>query len=81
MASNAATKCYRVVQNVERLMAIEFLVATQALEFRRPSKSAAMIEDIISDYRRYVPVLQQDRIMSVDMHETVDFLKKLNLDF
>ncbi len=81
MASNAATKCYRVVQNVERLMAIEFLVATQALEFRRPSKSATMIEDIISDYRRYVPVLQQDRIMSVDMHETVDFLKKLNLDF
>jgi histidine ammonia-lyase len=78
MAANAATKCYRVVQNVERLLAIEFMTATQALEFRRPAQSAPFIETVIAQYRAYVPVLHQDRILSVDMHETVDFLRKLN---
>lgn len=75
MAANAATKLYRVVQNVERVLAIEVMTASQALEFRRPSKSSAQIEGFVAKYRKVVPMLSDDRIQSTDIHKTIDFLK------
>ena len=77
MAANAATKLYRVVENVERLLAIEFMVTTQALEFRRPMRSSSVVENIVYNYRKIVPVLENDRILSEDMHLTVDFLRQI----
>lgn len=74
MAANAATKLYRVVKNLERLLAIEFMTTTQALEFRRPMKSSPAIEAIVADYRKVVTRLQEDRIISEDIQKTIDFL-------
>lgn len=79
MAANAATKAYRVVENVDRIIAIEFMTATQALEFRRPAKSSPLVENILEQYRKEVKPLVEDRLLSKDMHQTVTFLKKLNL--
>ncbi|HMO41143.1 MAG TPA: histidine ammonia-lyase [Saprospiraceae bacterium] len=78
MAANAATKCYRVVQNVERLLAIEWMTAAQALEFRRPLQSSVFVEKIVTNYRNYVPKLEQDRILSTDMESTVQFLRQID---
>ncbi len=77
MAANAATKVYRVVENIERLLAIEWMTAAQALEFRRPLKTSARLESLMSDYRKQVPALESDRILSTDMHATVDFLRQI----
>lgn len=76
MAANAATKIYKVVQNVERLLAIEWMTAAQALEFRRPQKSSPKLEKIVTNYRKHVSKLEADRVLSIDMQATVDFLKK-----
>lgn len=76
MAANAATKCYKVVQNLERLLAIEFMTATQALEFRRPLQTSPILEKIVTNYRNCVSKLEEDRILSTDMNATVTFLKK-----
>jgi histidine ammonia-lyase len=75
MAANAATKARRVVLNLERLLAIEFMTAMQALEFRRPLRSASVIEDLLEKYRQVVPRLEDDRVLSDDMERTVQFLK------
>ena len=75
MAANGATKARRVVQNLERLLAIEFMVAVQALEFRRPLQSSRQIEAIVEKYREVVPRLEDDRILSNDMEQTVAFLR------
>lgn len=75
MAANAATKLYKVIENVERLLAIEFMTATQALEFRRPLMTSPMLEKIIDEYRKVVPVLENDRVLSIDLHDTVSFLR------
>jgi histidine ammonia-lyase len=77
MAANAATKLYKVIENVEKLLAIEFMTNTQAIEFRRPLRTASKLENLILNYRKVVPVLENDRILSVDMHQTVDFLKTM----
>ncbi len=78
MAANAATKLYKVIENVEKLLAIEFMTAAQALEFRRPLRSSTFVETMVEKYRKVVPVLENDRILSVDMHDTVLFLRNFH---
>ena len=79
MAANAATKLFQVVKNVERVLAIEMMTATQALEFRRPLKSSPYLESILEAYRKEVPKLEDDRILSVDIQASIDFLKSVEL--
>lgn len=80
MAANAATKAYKVAENVERIIAIEFMTAAQAMEFKRPLKSSPIIENVLENYRKIVPALDQDRILHDDMVITILFLKNLNLE-
>lgn len=75
MGANAATKCYQVMENVERVLAIELLTAAQALDFRRPEKSSPFIEEIMSAYRKVVSFNEKDRILHNDMIQTVEFLR------
>jgi histidine ammonia-lyase len=76
MAANAATKARRVVLNLERLLAIEFMTGMQALEYRRPLKSSPLIEKIRTAYRQVVPRLEADRVLSEDMEKTLGFLRE-----
>ena len=61
MGSNAATKLYRVVMNVERVLAIELMNAAQAIEFRRPLRSSAHNEVLLAEYRKVVPFIENDQ--------------------
>lgn len=54
MGANAATKCKRVIDNVEKVLAIELLTAVQALDFRKPLKSSPFIEEIVTAFRKEV---------------------------
>jgi len=76
MGANAATKCKRVIDNVEKVLAIELLTAAQALEFRRPLKTSPLLEDILAAFRKEVSFNQADRILHDDMMQAVNFIKK-----
>ena len=76
MGSNAATKCYKVVENLYRILAIELMNATQGLEFRRPAKSSPILELIISEYRKTVSFIDIDKVMYPEIEKSVSFLKK-----
>ena len=76
MGANAATKCYRVVNNVETILAIELFNAAQALEFRRPLKSSPVIEEMVAAYRKVVPFVETDQVMYTHINNTIIFLKK-----
>jgi histidine ammonia-lyase len=75
MGANGATKCKRVVDNVEKVLAIELLTAIQALEFRRPLKSSPYIEQIVAAFRKEVTFNDADRILREDMMKAVGFIK------
>lgn len=75
MGANAATKCLRICENVERILAIELLTASQALELRRPEKSSVKIEKLVNEYRKVVSFNEADRILSKDIKVTVEFIK------
>ena len=75
MGANAATKLVRVVENTERVLAIELFNSAQALEFRRPLKSSWEIEKIFSKYRKEVPFIDDDRYMHPLIEKSVEFLR------
>lgn len=79
MGANAATKAYKVVQNLERILAIELFNAAQALEFRKPKKSSPFIEEFITNYRKQVSFIETDQIMNVAMNASVKFLQEIPL--
>lgn len=74
MGANAATKCYQVVHNTERVLAIELLNAAQAIEFRRPLTSSAAVEQLLKQYRSQVTFNQVDRALYKDIDASVTFL-------
>ena len=76
MGANAATKLVRVVENTERVLAIELFNAAQALEFRRPLRSSWAIEKIFAGYRKVVPFIDDDRYMHPLIETSIDFLRK-----
>lgn len=78
MGANAATKLHRVILNLQRILAIELLNAVQAIEFRRPLKSSTAVEKIISDYRKVVSRNTVDRVLAIDIQNSVSFLQALN---
>lgn len=76
MGANAATKLLRVVDNVERIIAIELLNAAQALEFRKPAKSSPYIEEFMVEYRKVVPFIGEDKVMYKEIEKTVEFIRQ-----
>ncbi|WP_293875188.1 histidine ammonia-lyase [Flavobacterium sp.] len=74
MGANAATKCLKIIENVERILAIELLNASQAIEFRRPLHSSEFIETFLKSYREEVPLVKEDRILHYDIQNSVAFL-------
>jgi histidine ammonia-lyase len=75
MGANAATKCYQIIQNVEKVLAIELMAATQALECRRPHKSGPILEQLVAAYREKVAPLTHDRLMKTDLDASVEFVQ------
>lgn len=80
MGANAATKTLRIVENVERILAIELLNGSQALEFRRPLQSSEFIESFVKSYRDEVPFVSEDRILHYDIEKSVSFLNSFQIE-
>lgn len=80
MGANAATKTLRIVENVERILAIELLNGSQALEFRRPLKSSEFIESFVKSYREEVSFVSEDRILHYDIEKSVSFLNSFQIE-
>ena len=76
MGANAAVKLLKVVNNLERILAIELMNAAQALDFRRPLQSSAPIEKLHAEFRSAVPFISKDRLMYPDIHRSIEFLQK-----
>jgi histidine ammonia-lyase len=74
MGANAATKCLRVIHNVEKVLAIELLTAAQALDFRRPLTTSKPLEQLHAAFRNVVSFNEEDRVLHDDMMKAVEFV-------
>ena len=78
MAANAGIKLYEIINNVWKLLAIEWMISTQALEYRRPLKTSPQLEQKHMAYRLQVLPLSGDRSHSSDIDMTENFLRQIS---
>jgi histidine ammonia-lyase len=84
MGSISGRKLSRVLDNLEYILAIELLSACQAIEFRRPLKSSALLEFAHDHVRQFVAFAEEDRIFADDVNAVskiirdFSFVDKLN---
>ncbi|AMO21400.1 histidine ammonia-lyase [Flavobacterium columnare] len=80
MGANAATKCLKIMENLERILAIELMNASQAIEFRRPLQSSTFLESFLKLYREEVPLVKEDRILHYDIEKSIAFLSSFYVE-
>lgn len=80
MGANAATKCFKVVNNLYSILAIELITASQALNFRRPLRTSPVLEKIINNFNEEIPFIESDRFLHHDLMAAEKFLKEFNLE-
>jgi len=67
MGVTSALKLRRILDNVERVLAIELLAAAQGLEFHRPLRTSPALERVHAAIREKVAPLTRDRSMAADI--------------
>jgi histidine ammonia-lyase len=67
MATFASRRLHTMIDNVADIIAIELLAAAQGIEFHRPKKSSAVIEEVIERLREVSPAYEHDRSLSSDI--------------
>jgi len=80
MGANAAVQAFRLIENVERILAIELLNASQAMAFRKPLKTSEFLESFLEIYRTEVPFIKEDEVLHDDIQKSIEFLQNLDID-
>jgi histidine ammonia-lyase len=75
MGSISGRKFNQILENIEKIFAIELLYAAQALEFRRPYKFSAITEDNYGIIRAKVAKLNEDRLLKDDINNMINLVK------
>jgi len=70
MGANAATKLYRVLENVISVASLEWLTASQAFDFRNAWPLTDEVMSLHQEIRAQIPFMENDRYLHADM-ETV----------
>lgn len=80
MGANGVVKTRTIVENVERILAIELFNSAQALEFRRPMKSSDILEGLFSKFRKEVPFVEEDQVLYPLIEKSIQFIRNLDLN-
>lgn len=67
MATFAARRLTEMADNTAGVLAVELLAAAQGIEFHRPHKSSAVLEEVMAVIRAEVPYYEQDRFFAPDI--------------
>ena len=74
MATFAARRLHEMIDNAMRIIAIELLAAAQGVEFHRPKRSSAALEQVIARLREVSPAFVEDRSLSADIARVLQLI-------
>jgi len=75
MATHAARRLGRMIDNAAAVVGIELLAAAQGIDFHRPAKSSPSLEDVHSSIRRDVPFYAADRYFAPDIEAAQSWVR------
>lgn len=79
MGSISGRKALQVIENVEKILAIELLTASQAFEFRKPLKSGLVLDEIHKFIRTKVSFADSDRVFADDIERGIEIIQKAEI--
>ena len=80
MGLTAALKLRTIVENAEHLLAIELLCGAEGLEFRRPLKAGAGVEQAYERVRAISPAVNEDRALSLEIERVAAAIRAGEFD-
>jgi histidine ammonia-lyase len=75
MGSISGRKALQIIENVEKIQAIELLTAAQAFEYRKPLKSGIVLDEIHQYLRTKVAFAENDRVFADDIETGINMLQ------
>ena len=79
MGSISGRKLNQILENLEKILAIELMYAAQAMEFRRPNTFSETIEKNHAIIRNKVDKLEDDRLLKDDINNMIQLVKNEKL--
>jgi len=75
MGSISGRRLNQILENVEKILAIELMYAAQGMEFRRPNTFSEIIENNFKIIRNKVEKLTEDRVLLHDLKEMLALVR------
>ena len=79
MGPISVRKALRIICNLEKILAIELLCASQAFDFRRPLKSSKTLEACYKYVREKIPHITEDTILSDYINLAIEIIRSKKL--
>ena len=76
MGTIAARKVREVINNTEDVLAIEFLAASQGIDFRSPLKPGMGTGRIYQKIRKKIPTVTKDRLLVLDLVKMKELMRR-----
>ena len=74
MATGAGFRLLKMADNLEYILGIELLAASQGIDFRRPAQTSPTLEAYWSALRAVVPVWEVDRMLAPDIQKASEII-------
>ena len=75
MAAHGSYRLFRMNRNLSAIFGIELLCASQGIEARKPLRTSPVLAKVISQLRKHIPRLQDDRYLADDINKITDLLE------
>ena len=75
MGSISARKSLKIVENLEKILAIEMLTAAQGFDFRKPMKSNILLDEMHDLIREHISFADTDRLFYGDIEKAIKLLQ------
>ncbi len=79
MGTIGSNKAAKVIENVQKVIAIEYLTAAQAIEFREPLNSSPAMEVALKLLRKDVPFLENDQYLKPYIDSAINLIENNGL--
>jgi len=75
MGSISARKTLQIINNLEKILAIELMTAAQGFDFRKPMKSGILVDEAHNLIREHITFADNDRIFSDDITTAISLIQ------
>lgn len=79
MGAFSGRKALMILDNLEKILAVELLCAAQAFDFRRPLKSGLILEACHQYIRSKISHAVEDRVFAEDLEVAIDIIQSMEL--